>query len=171
VARGPYVAPSCSKYQIYCQYYTLFTEYIFKVPFVSIVPAILLYILLFMETSVSELILMDKAKKGSGLHWDLLLLCVINVPVALFGGPWVYAAPLRAIAHLSALTVQTKDPENPHEVKDQRVTSLMVSILVGVSVLLGPFLQLVPLAVIYGVFLYMGVTSFQGLQFLERYFF
>ena len=127
----------------------------------------LLYILLFMETSVSELIMMDKAKKGSGLHWDLLLLTIINVPVALLGGSWTYAAPLRAIAHLSSLTIGQKD--NSFEVKDQRVTALMVSILIGLSTLLSPLLKLVPLAVIYGVFLYMGVTAMQGLQFLDRF--
>jgi hypothetical protein len=63
-----------------------------------------------------RLILMDKCKKGSGLHWDVVLLCLINVPVALFGGPWICAATVRAIAHLSALTVMStthKPGESP----------------------------------------------------------
>lgn len=50
---------------------------------------------------------MDKCKKGSGLHWDVVLLSILNVPGALFGGPWICAATVRAIAHLSALTVMS----------------------------------------------------------------
>jgi hypothetical protein len=59
---------------------------------------------------------MDKCKKGSGLHWDVVLLCMLNVPGALFGGPWICAATVRAIAHLSALTVMStthKPGESP----------------------------------------------------------
>ena len=34
--------------------------------------------------------------------------------------------------------------------------------------LLGPVLRQVPLAVLFGVFLYMGVASLKGVQMLER---
>ena len=56
---------------------------------------------------IHRLILMDKCKKGSGLHWDVVLLSILNVPGALVGGPWICAATVRAIAHLSALTVMS----------------------------------------------------------------
>ncbi len=86
--------------------------------------------------------------------------------MALFGGPWIYAVPLRAIAHLSALTVGQKD--NSFEVKDQRMTALIVSILIGLSTFISPLLNLIPIAVIYGVFLYMGVTALEGLLLTNR---
>lgn len=38
----------------------------------------------------------------------------------------------------------------------------------GVSVLMGPILRQVPLAVLFGVFLYMGVASMNGIQMLDR---
>ena len=63
---------------------------------------------------------MDKCQKGSGLHWDVVLLCLLNVPGALFGGPWICAATVRAIAHLSALTVMStthKPGESPKVVE------------------------------------------------------
>lgn len=44
----------------------------------------------------------------------------------------------------------------------------MVSILVGLSVLMAPYLRLVPMAVLFGVFLYMGISSIDGVQFFER---
>ena len=40
--------------------------------------------------------------------------------------------------------------------------------VLGVSVLLGPVLRQVPLAVLFGIFLYMGVASMSGIQLLER---
>ena len=38
----------------------------------------------------------------------------------------------------------------------------------GVSVLMSPILKQVPLAVLFGVFLYMGIASMNGIQFFER---
>jgi hypothetical protein len=35
---------------------------------------------------------MEKCKKSSGLHWDIVLLCILNVPATLFGGPWMCVA-------------------------------------------------------------------------------
>ena len=39
---------------------------------------------------------------------------------------------------------------------------------IGLSVLLGPALNHIPMPVLYGVFLYMGVASLNGLQFFDR---
>jgi hypothetical protein len=60
--------------------------------------------------------------------------------------------------------------EKPHliEVKEQRLSALVVSILVGLSVLMSPLLKRVPMSVLFGVFLYMGVASIDGIQFFDR---
>lgn len=60
--------------------------------------------------------------------------------------------------------------DKPHitDVKEQRVSGLCVSILVGLSVTAAPLLRLVPMSVLFGVFLYMGVASMTGVQFFER---
>uniref|UniRef100_A0A182SRZ2 Bicarbonate transporter-like transmembrane domain-containing protein n=1 Tax=Anopheles maculatus TaxID=74869 RepID=A0A182SRZ2_9DIPT len=64
-------------------------------PFVAGIPALLVYILIFMETHISELIV-DKPerglKKGSGLHMDIVLLCFLNTVCGFFGMPWHCAA-------------------------------------------------------------------------------
>jgi len=109
------------------------------------------------------------------LHWDIVLLCFINTLGAIFGGPWICAATVRGVAHVSALTVMstTHAPgEAPHivEVKDQRVSFLLISLLLGVSVVLAPVLSLVPFAVLYGVFLYMGMSGIGGIQMFDRLF-
>ena len=51
---------------------------------------------------------------------------------------------------------------------DQRLSATLVSIILGLSVLLSPILKQVPFAVLFGVFLYMGVQSLKGQQFFDR---
>jgi len=143
--------------------------------FAAVLPALLLYLLLFMETHICELIMMEKTKeeKGAGLHLDIVLLSLMNMVCAFFGGPWICAATVRSVSHVSALTVfsTTNVPgESPKVigVRDQRLSATLVSILIGVSVLLAPILKLVPFAVLFGVFLYMGVSGMNGVQFFDR---
>ncbi|EOA93415.1 Band 3 anion transport protein, partial [Anas platyrhynchos] len=38
----------------------------------------------------------------------------------------------------------------------------------GVSILMEPILKYIPLAVLFGIFLYMGVTSLFGIQLFDR---
>nr|XP_022905719.1 anion exchange protein 2 isoform X2 [Onthophagus taurus] len=142
----------------------------------SCIPAMLVYILIFMETHISELIVDKKErklKKGSGFHLDIVILCLINIGNGFFGAPWICAATVRSIAHVAALTIMSRTHapgEKPHiiEVKEQRVSGLIVSVLMGLSVLMSPLLRLIPMSVLFGVFLYMGVASINGVQMFER---
>lgn len=77
-----------------------------------------------------------KLVKGSGFHLDLLLIVVLGGTSALFGLPWMAAATVRSVTHVNALTVMSKavapgDKPRIQEVKEQRVTGLLVSIMVG----------------------------------------
>merc|ERR1719397_24813 len=143
--------------------------------FAGFLPAILLYLLLFIETHICELIMMEKTKeeKGAGLHLDIVILSLINLGCGLFGGPWICAATVRAVAHVSALTVHATsgipgETQKAVGVRDQRVSFLVVSIMLGISIVLGPVLRKVPFAVLFGVFLYMGVSGMNGIQFFDR---
>lgn len=144
--------------------------------FASILPAVLLFILLFMEIQICELIINKKERmlrKGTGFHIDFLLMSCLNIFCGLIGGPWMSAAIVRAISHIMSLTVmsQTHAPgEKPHilEVKEQRITNFLVSLIVGMSVGMAPLLRLISVAVLFGIFLYMGVVSMIGVQFFER---
>ncbi|KAM3607045.1 uncharacterized protein V6R79_001046 [Siganus canaliculatus] len=142
----------------------------------SIVPALLVFILIFMETQITSLIVSKKERrlvKGSGFHLDLLLIVTLGAVCPLFGLPWLTAATVRSVTHVNALTVMSKATapgEKPviQEVKEQRVTGLLVAILVGMSIVMTDVLRLIPLAVLFGIFLYMGVTSLTGIQLYER---
>ncbi|KRF84378.1 anion exchange protein 3 isoform X5 [Drosophila novamexicana] len=146
------------------------------VPFACVVPALLVYILIFMESQISELIV-DKPerglKKGSGLHWDIVLLCLLNTFCGLFGMPWHCAATVRSVTHVSSVTVMSRTHapgESPRiiDVKEQRLSGFFVCVMIGLSVLMSPLLRLIPMAVLFGVFLYMGVASMSGVQLFER---
>ncbi|XP_043531109.1 band 3 anion transport protein-like isoform X2 [Chiloscyllium plagiosum] len=139
-------------------------------------PAMLVFILVFMESQITTLIISKadrKLVKGSGFHVDLLLIVVMGGISAIFGVPWLSAATVRTVTHANALTVMSKsvapgDKPQIQEVKEQRITGLMVAILVGLSILIGPVLRMIPLAVLFGIFLYMGVTSLNGIQLFDR---
>ncbi|XP_037542773.1 anion exchange protein 3 [Nematolebias whitei] len=142
----------------------------------SVVPALLVFILIFMETQITSLIVSKKERrliKGSGFHLDLLLIVILGAVCPLFGLPWLTAATVRSVTHVNALTVMSKATapgEKPmiQEVKEQRLTGLMVAVLVGLSIVMTDVLRLIPLAVLFGIFLYMGVTSLTGIQLYER---
>ncbi|XP_076858589.1 anion exchange protein 3 isoform X2 [Brachyhypopomus gauderio] len=142
----------------------------------SVIPALLVFILIFMETQITSLIVSKKERhlvKGSGFHLDLLLIVTLGAVCPLFGLPWLTAATVRSVTHVNALTVMSKATapgEKPviQEVKEQRVTGMCVAILVGVSIVMTDVLRHIPLAVLFGIFLYMGVTSLTGIQLYER---
>ncbi|XP_061660817.1 anion exchange protein 2b isoform X2 [Syngnathoides biaculeatus] len=144
--------------------------------FACCLPALLVFILIFMETQITTLIVSKKERmlvKGSGFHLDLLLIVALGGASALFGMPWMAAATVRSVTHVNALTVMSKavapgDKPRIQEVKEQRVTGLLVALMVGMSIVIGDLLRKIPLAVLFGIFLYMGVMSLNGIQLSER---
>jgi solute carrier family 4 anion exchanger 2 len=79
-------------------------------PIAAIIPSMLVFILIFMETEISELIVGKperKLKKGNGLHWDIVLLCLCNTGCGFFGLPWHCAATVRSVTHVSAVTIMS----------------------------------------------------------------
>uniref|UniRef100_A0A8C7C138 Anion exchange protein n=1 Tax=Neovison vison TaxID=452646 RepID=A0A8C7C138_NEOVI len=144
--------------------------------FASALPALLVFILIFLESQITTLIISKperKMIKGSGFHLDLLLVIGMGGVAALFGMPWLSATTVRSVTHANALTVMGKASApgaaaQIQEVKEQRISGLLVAVLVGVSILMGPILSRIPLAVLFGIFLYMGVTSLSGIQLFDR---
>nr|ACC64571.1 solute carrier family 4, anion exchanger, member 3 isoform 1 (predicted) [Rhinolophus ferrumequinum] len=140
------------------------------------VPALLVLILIFMETQITALIVSQKARrllKGSGFHLDLLLIGSLGGLCGLFGLPWLTAATVRSVTHVNALTVMRTaiapgDKPQIQEVREQRVTGVLIASLVGLSIVMGSVLRRIPLAVLFGIFLYMGVTSLSGIQLSQR---
>nr|XP_008252445.1 electrogenic sodium bicarbonate cotransporter 4 isoform X1 [Oryctolagus cuniculus]XP_051693154.1 electrogenic sodium bicarbonate cotransporter 4 isoform X1 [Oryctolagus cuniculus]XP_051693160.1 electrogenic sodium bicarbonate cotransporter 4 isoform X1 [Oryctolagus cuniculus]XP_051693169.1 electrogenic sodium bicarbonate cotransporter 4 isoform X1 [Oryctolagus cuniculus] len=142
----------------------------------SILPALLVTILIFMDQQITAVIVNrkeNKLKKAAGYHLDLFWVGVLMALCSFTGLPWYVAATVISIAHIDSLKMETETSapgEQPQflGVREQRVTGIIVFILTGISVFLAPILKYIPMPVLYGVFLYMGVASLNGIQFWER---
>uniref|UniRef100_A0A8C1R7Y3 Solute carrier family 4 member 1a (Diego blood group) n=1 Tax=Cyprinus carpio TaxID=7962 RepID=A0A8C1R7Y3_CYPCA len=140
--------------------------------FACAVPALLVFILIFLESQITTLIVSKperKMVKGSGFHLDLLLLVFLGGVASIFGVPWLSAATVRSVTHANALTVMTKGPRPQiQRVLEQRVSGILVAVMVGVSILMEPILRMIPMTALFGIFLYMGITSLSGIQLWDR---
>ncbi|XP_077572242.1 solute carrier family 4 member 4a isoform X2 [Stigmatopora nigra] len=142
----------------------------------SALPALLVTILIFMDQQITAVIVNrkeHKLKKGAGYHLDLFWVAVLMVVCSFMGLPWYVAATVISIAHIDSLKMETETSapgEQPKflGVREQRVTGVCVFILTGLSVFMAPILKFIPMPVLYGVFLYMGVASLKGVQFMDR---
>ncbi|XP_051751645.1 electrogenic sodium bicarbonate cotransporter 4 isoform X1 [Ctenopharyngodon idella] len=142
----------------------------------SSVPALLVTILIFMDQQISAVIVNrkeNKLKKGCGYHLDLLWVGILMAVCSFMGLPWYVAATVISIAHIDSLKMESESSapgEQPQflGVREQRLTGILVFVMTGVSIFLAPILQFIPMPVLYGVFLYMGVASLSGIQFWDR---
>ncbi|XDV40749.1 hypothetical protein PO909_009760 [Leuciscus waleckii] len=140
------------------------------------IPALLCTILIFMDQQITAVIINrkeHKLKKGGGYHLDLLVVAVMLGVCSVMGLPWFVAATVLSISHVNSLKVESEcsaPGEQPKflGIREQRVTGLMIFVLMGLSVFMTSILKFIPMPVLYGVFLYMGVSSLKGIQFFDR---
>ncbi|CAF4754662.1 unnamed protein product [Rotaria sp. Silwood1] len=153
----------------------------FWVYFASSFPAILISVVLFFEVELTSIIIQSKLKcvhttkavKGTGYHLDILIAGVLISISGLFGLPWICAAPVRSIAHVASLSKYSKTHapgEKPRliDIKDQRLTNIGVHILIGCTIFAAPIIRKIPVAALFGIFLYFGIVSISGTQLFSR---
>ncbi|KAK1803632.1 hypothetical protein P4O66_021045, partial [Electrophorus voltai] len=142
----------------------------------ALLPALLVTILIFMDQQITAVIINrkeHKLKKGAGYHLDLFWVAILMIVCSFMALPWYVAATVISIAHIDSLKMETETSapgEQPKflGVREQRVTGVIVFLLTGLSVFMAPILKYIPMPVLYGVFLYMGVASLNGVQFMDR---
>ncbi|XP_074648267.1 sodium-driven chloride bicarbonate exchanger-like [Tubulanus polymorphus] len=142
----------------------------------AILPALLATILIFMDQQITAVIVNrkeNKLKKGSGYHLDLFLVALLIAVCSVLGLPWFVAATVLSINHVMSLKKESKTSapgERPQflGVREQRVTGICIFLAIGLSVLITFVLRFIPMPVLYGVFLYMGVSSLKGIEFVNR---
>ncbi|VDL95810.1 unnamed protein product [Schistocephalus solidus] len=140
-------------------------------------PALLAVILIFMDQQITAVIINrreNKLKKGEGYHLDLLIVALTLATNSLLGIPWFVAATVLSINHVLSLK-KVSESAAPGEqpvflgCREQRVTGFLIFLFIGLSVFMSKVLRFIPMAVLYGVFLLMGITSLNGLQFIQRF--
>merc|ERR1719316_1466912 len=149
--------------------------------FFTIGPAIGLCILGFLDQNLTSLLINRKQhnlKKPPAYHLDLLVCGVFIYPLcSLLGLPFTHAATIRSLTHLISLTTfEEKKLDDgtvkkmPAIVNEQRVTQLGIHTLIALSSLASKVLGKLPVAVLYGIFLFMGISTISGNDLFDRMF-
>lgn len=143
----------------------------------SLLPALMVTILLFLDQNITTRIVnspSNRLRKGGGYHLDLAIVATIVLVGSVFGLPWLAAATVHSVNHVKSLmdtevkTVGGGAQEVPFQVCENRVSGLLIHLLMALSLLFLPAVAYIPMAVLYGLFLYMGVNSLGGNGFMER---
>ncbi|CAF1353081.1 unnamed protein product [Didymodactylos carnosus] len=142
----------------------------------AILPALITTILIFMDQQITAVIINRKEfklKKKSGYHLDLFILSMSILFSSIMGLPWFVAATVLALTHVNALKIMSENTapgEKPkfEGILEQRVSGLLMAILTGLSVFFTKILNFIPMPVLYGVFMFMGITAIRGMQIFDR---
>uniref|UniRef100_A0A8D0TUD9 Anion exchange protein 4 n=1 Tax=Sus scrofa TaxID=9823 RepID=A0A8D0TUD9_PIG len=139
-------------------------------------PALLLSILIFMDQQITGVILNRaeyRLRKGAGFHLDLFCVAALMLLTSALGLPWYVSATVISLAHMDSLQRESRagvpgEPPSFLGIREQRLTGLVVFILTGLSIFLAPVLKFIPMPVLYGIFLSMGVAAISSIQFTKR---
>ncbi|XP_014500287.1 probable boron transporter 7 [Vigna radiata var. radiata] len=161
------------------------------------IPALMIAGLYFFDHSVASQMAQQKKfnlQKPSAYHYDVFLLGIMTLICGLLGLPPSNGVLPQSPMHTKSLAVlrkkvkeleSSKESRNnggaeesldekqryeylPVEVHEQRVTNLLQSVLVGLSILAMPVIREIPTSVLWGYFAYMAIDSLPGNQFWER---
>lgn len=148
------------------------------VRFAAIGPAIFSALLVFLEQNITARIVNSpdhKLQRGETYHLDLGIVGILIGACSLFGLPWLRAATVRSLNHVRSLATSEEAVSSDgvrHDriihVRENRISALAIHIMLGLSLCLLAVLKMVPMAVLYGLFLFMGVVSMKGNQLFER---
>lgn len=145
--------------------------------FAAIGPAILATILLFLDQNITTRLVNSsdyKLKKGGGYHLDLAIVGMIVLIGSFFALPWIVAATVHSLNHVKSLA-KTKvieagglKKEIILGVRENRLSGLIIHTLIAGSIFFLGYIGYIPMAVLFGLFLYMGLASLSGNQFFDR---
>lgn len=137
-------------------------------------PAILVTVLLFLDQNITTRLVNNPAyslKKGGGYHMDLGVVGILVVVASLFGLPWIVAATVHSLNHVKSLSTEVEVAEGAPPssiVTENRVSGLLIHLLIGFSIFLLPVVKAIPMEVLFGLFLFMGYTTLNGTDLFAR---
>lgn len=148
--------------------------------FAALLPALMATVLLFLDQNITVRLVnnpMYKMEKGrrkgnvlDGMHADMLVISILTAVTSLIGFPWLVAATVRSISHVRALSKFDKNG-NVQSSMEQRLTGMSIHALIGSCVFFAKprfLLTQVPLPVLMGLFMYLGISALPGNEMWER---
>ena len=145
--------------------------------FLASVSGALLATLFFLDQNISSMLVNkpeNKLTKGPGYYLDLVVVSVIVVIQSIFGMPWTHAAlphsPLHArqLADVEEYEEHGRRYERVIKARETRITGFATHVLIFLSILGKEALGQIPLSVLWGFFLFLGVGTLDGNAMWDR---
>ena len=138
-----------------------------------LLPATFAATLLFLDQNITSRIINESdapLRKGHGYHLDLLLIGIFTLGFSFFGLPWIVAATVHSVNHLKSLSNDDlANPDMPSlAVVETRISALVIHLSIAASLLALQIVAIIPMAVLLGLFVYMGLMSLWGNAFFVR---
>jgi hypothetical protein len=136
------------------------------------VPACFAAILLYLDQNITSRIINESGealRKERGYHLDLMIVGALTFGFSVFGMPWIVAATVHSVNHLKGLSGAREVAGKPRRyVIENRVSALVIHVLIAASIFLLDLVSLIPVPVLFGLFVYMGYVSLRGNDFAAR---
>lgn len=138
--------------------------------FMAAGPAALAFILCFLDNGITWHIVNHPSNKithGDAYNYDTLISAIMIAVNSVLGLPWLVASTVPCILHISAMSERTKEGFTT-SVHESRLTGFLTHVLVLGTCFALNVIKLIPLPVLYGVFLFMGLVALPGQQLWQR---
>ena len=138
--------------------------------FMAAGPAALAFVLAFLDNGITWHIVNHPSNKimhGDAYNYDTVISAIMVAVNSILGLPWLVASTVPCIMHITAMSERTKEGETT-SVQESRLTGLLTHVLVLACCFALNIIKLIPLSVLYGVFLFMGLVALPGQQLWQR---
>ena len=142
-----------------------------------VVPGALLALLMYVEMNVSSLLANkpeNNLTKGPAYHLNFLVMALTQLVFSFFGlPPMTGSLPhspqfIRALSDVEEITVGGQTKTKVIRANENRVAPLAVYSLIALTLVMLPALRMIPMAVLYGLFLLLGITGMATSQLWTR---
>ncbi|GJD08954.1 Sodium bicarbonate transporter-like protein 11 [Galdieria sulphuraria] len=145
--------------------------------FLAGVTGFLLFLVVFIDQNVCTYIVErpeNRLRKGTAYSWNMVIVGILNIIASVLGMPWMYAGLPHSLLHVYALAdVEERESlgRTTYRVihaREVRIVGLVAYLFSFLIILAKPALDQLPIDVLYGFILFMGVASFQSNGLVER---
>jgi amino acid transporter len=128
----------------------------------------LLSIILGLGTAFFAIGLRKIRYSGESYNYDTGISALMMIVVSILGLPWLVASTVPCIMHVTAMSEQNRHGET-ESIQESRLTVFFTHVLLLGSIPALSVIKLIPLPVLYGVFLFMGWVALPAQQFWQRF--
>lgn len=133
-------------------------------------PAALAFILCFLDNGITWHIVNHPSNMithGDAYNYDTIVSAIMIAVNSVLGLPWLVASTVPCIMHVTAMSERTKEGVTT-SLQESRLTGFLTHVLVLGTCFALNVIKLIPLPVLYGVFLFMGLVALPAQQLWQR---